>query len=79
MNKRGKPDYNRNVKLACHHCGYIARTTRKWLEHAGPAHCPNHGAMMVVGEVQGVPVQTFTPSRPIQAALHLLELLRIRL
>lgn len=56
MNKRGRPDYNRNIKLCCPRCGYVARTTRKWLEAMGPAHCPVHGVMAVEGPVHGLPV-----------------------
>ncbi|CAA7614392.1 hypothetical protein MTBLM5_130061 [Magnetospirillum sp. LM-5] len=62
MTHSGKPDYNRNVKLACRCCGYIARTSRKWLDQAGPPHCPDHGPMEVVGAVNGVLVRRVLPS-----------------
>ena len=42
-----KPQTNRQMKCTCKSCGYIARTSRKWLDEAGPPHCPNHGAMEV--------------------------------
>jgi hypothetical protein len=36
----------RLIKCECGECGYVVRTTRKWLEIGAP-HCPNHGAMNV--------------------------------
>lgn len=38
----------RLVKLECGGCGYIARTTRKWLDGVGVLHCPDHGEMREV-------------------------------
>lgn len=35
-----KKDRNRQLKTACPECGYIARTTKKWLELVGPPICP---------------------------------------
>lgn len=35
----------RLIKVACRDCGYIARVSRKWLDSAGPPHCPKHGQM----------------------------------
>lgn len=50
----GEPDSNRPkkqttrmVKCECGECGYIARTSQKWLDEVGPPHCPSHGAMRV--------------------------------
>ena len=37
---------SRHVKCACSTCGYVARTARKWLDQAGPPHCPQHGPML---------------------------------
>lgn len=37
----------RMVKCECDECGYVARTTKKWIEAKGPPHCPDHGAMTV--------------------------------
>lgn len=39
----------RQVKMTCGSCGYVARTTRKWLDEVGPVHCPTHGEMDVDG------------------------------
>lgn len=39
-----KKQTTRMVKCECEACGYVARTTKKWLE-IGPPHCPKHGAM----------------------------------
>ena len=36
---------SRHVKCACPTCGYVARTARKWIDSAGPPHCPQHGPM----------------------------------
>lgn len=41
-----KPDHNRQLKCHCETCGYIARTTRGWIDKAGTPHCPDHGAMV---------------------------------
>lgn len=40
-----KKQTNRQIKCECGTCGYIARTTRSWLEKSGPPLCPQHGAM----------------------------------
>lgn len=37
----------RLIKLECETCGYVARTTNKWLDEAGPVWCPRHGMMKV--------------------------------
>lgn len=37
----------RLIKCVCPECGYIARTTRKWLDERGPPHCPDHGPMEI--------------------------------
>ncbi|MEM8759212.1 MAG: transcription elongation protein SprT [Pseudomonadota bacterium] len=42
-----KPQKNRQIKCECPTCGYIARTTRSWIEKVGPPHCPLHGEMVV--------------------------------
>jgi hypothetical protein len=39
-----KKQTTRMVKCECAECGYVCRTTKKWLE-IGPPHCPVHGAM----------------------------------
>lgn len=48
-----KKQGTRMIKLTCDECGYTARTTRKWLDDKGPAHCPEHGAMSVEGDEPG--------------------------
>lgn len=40
-----KAQTTRMVKCECKTCGYVVRTTRKWLEEVGAPHCPKHGAM----------------------------------
>lgn len=47
VNITRKPQSTRMIKCQCPECGYLARTTRQWLAHAGPPLCPNHGAMVV--------------------------------
>ena len=42
-----KKQGTRMVKMTCRSCGYIARTTRKWIASVGPTHCPLHGEMEV--------------------------------
>ena len=37
----------RLIKCECDECGYVARTTQKWLTQVGAPHCPDHGAMIV--------------------------------
>ena len=36
----GRKQSTRMLKMECGGCGYIARTTRKWLEAYGPTICP---------------------------------------
>jgi len=40
-----KKQTTRMIKMECAECGYVARTSKKWLEEVGPAHCPKHGEM----------------------------------
>lgn len=42
-----KKQTTRMIKMECPECGYVARTSRKWLEEVGAAHCPAHGEMTV--------------------------------
>ncbi len=43
---QGRKQSTRMKKMECGTCGYIARTTRKWLEAYGPTICPGgHGPM----------------------------------
>jgi len=45
---RGPGSGSRLVKVTCPDCGYIARTTRKWLDEVGPPRCGDevHGYMV---------------------------------
>jgi hypothetical protein len=40
-----KKQTTRLIKCECMACGFVARTTRKWIEDAGAPHCPKHGEM----------------------------------
>lgn len=41
-----KKQTTRMVKMECGECGYVARTSRKWLDECGPCLCPQkHGPM----------------------------------
>jgi len=42
-----KKQVARMIKCKCVTCGYVARTTRSWIETVGPPHCPDHGVMEV--------------------------------
>lgn len=44
-----KPQKNRQMKCECMTCGYVARTSRKWLELLGAPICPadGHGQMSI--------------------------------
>lgn len=42
-----KKQTTRMIKMECGQCGYTARTTKKWLDEVGIAHCPSHGEMKV--------------------------------
>ncbi|WP_342627530.1 transcription elongation protein SprT [Nguyenibacter vanlangensis] len=44
VSSRPKKQSARMIKVACPHCGYTARVTRKWLDIGAP-HCPEHGEM----------------------------------
>ena len=41
----GKKQTTRMLKAECGNCGYTVRITRKWVDHVGPPHCPDHGEM----------------------------------
>jgi hypothetical protein len=45
---RGKGSGSRMVKVTCETCGYVARTTRRWLDEVGAPRCGNeeHGRMV---------------------------------
>lgn len=38
------------LKVTCPTCGYTCRTTKKWLDAAGPPLCPTHTSPMVLEE-----------------------------
>lgn len=42
-----KKQTTRMIKMECPECGYVARTSQKWIDEVGVAHCPSHGAMTV--------------------------------
>lgn len=43
-----KKQGTRMIKMECGTCGYIARTSQKWIDDVGPCHCPGlHGEMSV--------------------------------
>lgn len=42
-----KKQTTRMIKMECAECGYVARTSKKWLDEVGVAHCPKHGEMVV--------------------------------
>jgi hypothetical protein len=42
--KKAKPG-SRLIKCECPECGYVCRTTQKWLDDVGAPHCPEHGEM----------------------------------
>lgn len=42
-----KKQGTRMIKCECRECGYVARTTKKWIEDVGAPHCPAHGEMHV--------------------------------
>lgn len=48
-----KKQSTRMIKMECGTCGYVARTSRKWLDAAGPCHCPAHGAMKFEEPAEG--------------------------
>ena len=48
---KDKPQGTRMLKMECPTCGYVARTTKKWLDAAGPLRCPcNPDEPMIVEE-----------------------------
>jgi hypothetical protein len=50
-----KKQTTRMVKCECAECGYVARTTRKWIDDMGAPYCaePNHGRMRTAGDLDG--------------------------
>ncbi len=53
--KRGKIQGTRLIKCACEECGYIARTTQKWIDEKGAPYCGTfkHGRMSHEGAGDG--------------------------
>lgn len=47
-----KKQGTRMVKCECVECGFIVRTSNKWLTDVGAPHCPKHGAMRHDGAEQ---------------------------
>jgi hypothetical protein len=43
--QQAKPG-SRLIKCECSECGYVCRTTQKWLDDVGEPLCPEHGAMV---------------------------------
>lgn len=41
-----KKDHARMLKCECPKCGYIARTSRRWIRDVGTPCCPDHGSMI---------------------------------
>jgi len=50
-----KKQSTRLLKCECPECGYVCRTTKKWLDEVGAPHCPRHGEMKaeIPGEDDG--------------------------
>lgn len=48
MANRDKKQTTRLIKCTCTECGYVARTTAKWIEQAGAPICPCNGEAMTV-------------------------------
>ena len=40
LTESGKKQSTRMIKCECYSCGYIARTSSKWIEEAGAPICP---------------------------------------
>jgi hypothetical protein len=40
LKESGKKQSTRMIKCECYSCGYIARTSSKWIEQAGAPICP---------------------------------------
>jgi len=65
---RDGPWSTRMIKLTCPACGYLVRTTRRWLA-AGPPTCPCGTPMDVAWAVQAAPTTTLAdhPQLPLEA------------
>ena len=48
-----KAQANRHIKCKCNECGYVARTSRKWLDKVGPPRCPLHESMETIEDESG--------------------------
>lgn len=46
----GKKQTTRLVKCSCESCGYVVRTSRKWLEESGAPWCPCQIELLMNGE-----------------------------
>lgn len=56
-----KKQATRLLKAECETCGYLVRVTAKWVDAAGPPHCPDHGAMTVDGYSETDPTNPTDP------------------
>jgi len=45
LTTKPKKQSARMIKCTCGECGYVVRTSRKWIDEKGAPHCPEHGAM----------------------------------
>ena len=45
-----RPQGTRMIRCVCEQCGYLARTTRRWIAEAGTPLCPSHKAPLVADE-----------------------------
>jgi hypothetical protein len=52
-----KKQTKRHIKCKCSRCGYVARTSRKWLDKVGAPHCPQHGIMEVIEDETNEPAE----------------------
>lgn len=50
-----KKQTKRHIKCKCDRCGYVARTSRKWLDKVGAPHCPEHGIMQIIEDETNEP------------------------
>ena len=68
-----KQQPTRMLKLVCPSCGYVARTTKQWLEQVGSLRCPC--ALVVMDVAGGVNVAAVTPEKLVAYELVALEIL----
>ncbi len=73
LTTKPKKQTARMIKCTCGECGYVVRTSKKWIDEKGAPHCPEHGAMTAdlpddADDLDNYPVLPIFDDEPAQEA-----------